>query len=98
MIDGKVYYADLCVKSLKLIIEVDGGYHNTDAQKKKDEERDKAFASIGYKTIRCSNEDACSKKFANELLKTIESLKREKRERKREKKQSLKEKEVIKEV
>lgn len=95
VIDGKVYYADLCIKSLRLIIEVDGGYHNTDAQKKKDEERDKAFTSIGYKTIRCSNEDACSKKFANELLKTIESLKMEKRERKKEKRQSLKEKEII---
>ena len=84
VINDRVYYADLCIKSLKLIIEVDGGYHNTDAQKKKDAERDKAFASIGYKTIRCSNEDACSQKCANELLKTIASLKREKRERKRE--------------
>lgn len=83
VIEGKVYYADLCIKSLKIIIEVDGGYHNTDSQKKKDTERDKAFASIGYETIRCSNEDACSKKYANELLKHIVSLKEQKRAKKR---------------
>lgn len=86
VIDGKVYYADLCIKSLKLIIEVDGGYHNTEEQKKKDSERDKAFTSIGYKTIRCSNEGACSKKYANELLKHIVSLKEQKRTKKRENK------------
>ena len=86
VIQGKVFYADLCIKSLKLIIEVDGGYHNTSLQKKKDMGRDKAFASIGYKTIRCSNEDACSKKYANELLRFIQSLKDEKKAKKRRKK------------
>lgn len=83
VIDGKVYYADLCVKSLKLIIEVDGGYHSTAHQKIKDEKRDEAFKSIGYTTIRCSNDEATSKNYSKELLKHINFLKEEKKNSKR---------------
>lgn len=68
VINGKVYYADLCIKSLKTIIEVDGGYHNTEEQRQKDAKRDEAFKSIGYTTIRVTNEQACSKEGKQEVI------------------------------
>lgn len=74
-INGKVYFADICIKSKKLIIEVDGGYHNTEEQKQKDAIRDAAFKSIGYTTIRINNEQAKDKSFMSEFIKNIKSCK-----------------------
>lgn len=71
IIDGKIYFADMSIKSKKLIIEVDGGYHDIKEQKKKDAIRDKAFESIGYKTIRIPNEKACDKEFLQYLVQSI---------------------------
>lgn len=68
VINGKVYYADLCLKSLKTIIEVDGGYHDTEEQRIKDAKRDEAFKSIGYTTIRVTNKQACSKEGKQEVI------------------------------
>jgi very-short-patch-repair endonuclease len=68
VINGKVYYADLCIKSLKTIIEVDGGYHNTEEQRLKDAKRDEAFKSIGYTTIRVTNEQALSKQGKQDVV------------------------------
>lgn len=56
MIQNKIYYADICIPSLKLIIEVDGGYHTSPEQKIKDEQRDSDFKSMGYTTLRFTNE------------------------------------------
>lgn len=71
IIDGKIYFADMSIKSKKLIIEVDGGYHNTSEQQWKDNLRDKAFESIGYKTIRIPNDKACDKEFLQHLVQSI---------------------------
>lgn len=71
IIDGKIYFADMSIKSKKLIIEVDGGYHNTSEQQCKDNLRDKAFESIGYKTIRIPNDKACDKEFLQHLVQSI---------------------------
>lgn len=71
VIDGKVYYADICIKSLKTIIEVDGGYHNTDEQREKDAIRDAAFKSIGYTTIRVPNTKAESRNGKKEVVETL---------------------------
>lgn len=73
IIDGKFYFADMSIKSKKLIIEVDGGYHNTEEQKAKDQQRDKAFESIGYTTIRITNEQANDKDFINYLISNIKN-------------------------
>lgn len=73
IINGKIYFADICIKSKKLIIEVDGGYHNTEEQKAKDQQRDKAFESIGYTTIRITNEQASDKDFINYLISNIKN-------------------------
>lgn len=75
VIDGKSYFADIYIKSMKLIIEVDGGYHKLIEQQEKDEVRDKAFASIGYTTIRITNEQAHNRKFMQEFIQRLKDLK-----------------------
>lgn len=71
VINGKVYYADMCIKSKKIIIEVDGEYHDKEEQKEKDGRRDLDFSSIGYKTIRIPNRYAGNKEFMSRLIETI---------------------------
>lgn len=75
VINGKSYFADIYIKSMKLIIEVDGGYHKLLEQKEKDEIRDKSFESIGYKTIRVTNEQAHDKEFMKGFIQKIKELK-----------------------
>lgn len=71
LIKGKLYYADISIPSLKLIIEVDGGYHSTPEQKNKDKQRDEAFKSIGYTTLRFTNEQVASKDGKKKILEEI---------------------------
>jgi very-short-patch-repair endonuclease len=71
-INGNIYFADMCIKSKKIIVEVDGGYHGTEEQKARDIRRDKDFESIGYTTMRIKNEDVMNKKklsaFVNRII------------------------------
>lgn len=71
-INGNIYFADICIKSKKLIVEIDGGYHNIESVKNKDNRRDADFASIGYTTIRIKNEDvmnhSCLSEFINNII------------------------------
>ena len=53
-INGRSYFADIYIPNKKIVIEVDGGYHET--RKEKDKLRDADFASIGIRTIRIPNE------------------------------------------
>ena len=71
-IDNKIFFADICINSIKTIIEVDGGYHNTDTQQEKDKNRDNSFKSLGYKTIRIKNEDVDKNNVAfKDIIKQI---------------------------
>jgi 5-methyltetrahydrofolate--homocysteine methyltransferase len=49
----------VCIEK-RIIIEVDGGYHNTPEMILKDEQRDRVFAAVGYQTLRFRNEDILS--------------------------------------
>lgn len=71
LINKKLYYADIYIPSLKLIIEVDGGYHTTKEQSLRDAQRDADFASIGYTTMRFTNEQVASKEGKKDIIKTI---------------------------
>jgi len=51
-----VYVADFYCHSLKLIIEIDGGYHLTVTQRAKDKERTKNLEFNGIKVVRFTNE------------------------------------------
>ena len=52
------YYADIYIPSLRLVIEVDGGYHFTDNQKRLDTNRSAGIRRLGYHVCRIKNQDA----------------------------------------
>lgn len=49
------YIVDFLIFDRKLIIEIDGEYHNKKLQKKQDKMREKYLKSMGFKIIRISN-------------------------------------------
>ena len=51
------YIADFVCLSAKLVIEVDGGYHNDPAQQEADLVRTEALQSKGFQVIRFKNEE-----------------------------------------
>ena len=57
IINQHVYFVDLYMRAYKVAIEVDGGYHKTNIQQKKDKERDNNLAVLGLLTIRIKNEE-----------------------------------------
>ena len=48
------YIADFLAPEVRLIVEVDGGYHSQ--RQRADKRRDKALAKAGYRTLRLPNE------------------------------------------
>ena len=52
-----IYIADFYCHKLKLVIEIDGGYHQTYEQKELDAERTSAIEFQGLKVIRFTNEE-----------------------------------------
>lgn len=56
--DDKIYFADFFLLEKNIILEIDGGYHDTNEQKKSDKKRDKDFKNHGIKTIRIKNDIA----------------------------------------
>ena len=51
---GARFIADFCAPSVKLVVEVDGGYH---AQRRSaDASRDRKLARLGYRVVRVSAE------------------------------------------
>lgn len=54
----RMYFADLYIPSLKLIIEIDGGYHYTARQKRLDGNRSSGLWRLGYHVVHLSNRDA----------------------------------------
>lgn len=55
---GKIYFADCYLPLYHCIIEIDGGYHNTNKQKLKDQERTIYLNSYGIKVVRITNQEA----------------------------------------
>jgi very-short-patch-repair endonuclease len=56
-----IYIADIYCHKLKLVIEIDGGYHLTKEQQILDKERTAAIEFQGLKVIRFTNEEVLSK-------------------------------------
>lgn len=69
------YIVDFYLKDFNAVIEVDGGYHNTEDQKKLDKRRDTILSKLGFKTYRISNyitEDAVlARKEIQKVLKKL---------------------------
>ena len=59
---GKIYFADFYLPEYRLVIEVDGSYHNGDEQFKYDRERDHQFESMKIRTMRISNSETMNRK------------------------------------
>jgi very-short-patch-repair endonuclease len=51
------FVADFCCESLKLVVEVDGEYHETEQQKEWDQEREAHFIGRGYTILRFTNHE-----------------------------------------
>lgn len=56
----RIYFADLYIPSLRLIIEIDGDYHTTARQKRLDGNRSNGLWRLGYHVVRLTNHDARS--------------------------------------
>ena len=58
-IQGKTefFIADFFCAASKLVIEVDGGYHNAPYQKEDDNTRDKICKDMGLRVLRFTNEE-----------------------------------------
>ena len=52
----------------KIVVEIDGGYHNTNEQKKRDKVRTKELNKAGYLVVRCTNKEVEEGVFAEELI------------------------------
>lgn len=75
-VNGHIYFLDFYIKSLRVAIEVDGGYHSTTEQSIKDRERDANLASVGIKTIRIKNEQVSEESCIKELLDILQNRKK----------------------
>lgn len=53
------YYPDFVLLNERIIIEIDGGYHNGQKQIGRDEKKDQVFDDNGFAIIRIKNEDTC---------------------------------------
>ena len=51
---GARFIADFCAPSIKLIVEVDGGYHSR--RRAADASRDRKLARLGYRVVRVEAE------------------------------------------
>jgi very-short-patch-repair endonuclease len=65
------YIVDFYCKSLKLVIEVDGGYHFEEEQRIKDEERQRMLETFGLNFLRFHEEQV--RKDMNDVIQAIEN-------------------------
>lgn len=63
----KFYIADFLDIKNKIDIEIDGGYHTSEEQRMKDEERERDFKKMGYDTLRITNDEVNSGKAIERL-------------------------------
>ena len=70
------YIADFACLSLKIIIELGGGYHQLPSQQDSDAERTEWLENKGYKVIRFSNEEVIAN--LEKIIKQIKQLINEK--------------------
>lgn len=66
-----VYFADLYVPSLRLVVEIDGGYHTTALQRRLDRNRSANIRRLGYHVCRLSNRDARNREKVREKIQTM---------------------------
>lgn len=70
----RFYFADFCDIKNKLIFEIDGEYHFTDEQHKKDLKRTRDLVKVGFKVFRITNEDVFNGRTSEFLYKSYLSV------------------------
>ena len=65
------YIVDFYCKPLKLVIEVDGGYHEEEEQKIKDSDRQQVLEEIGLNFLRFTEKEV--RKNIDSVLRVIEN-------------------------
>lgn len=73
-IDDKIYIIDLRVGDYNIAIEVDGLYHETLLQRKRDQVRTQNLHKAHYNVFRISNADALDYKICNEYIQDIKKI------------------------
>ena len=68
----KLYFADIYLPELKVIVEIDGAYHYSSKQKRRDNNRSSGIWRMGYHVVRLSNHDA---RNTNKVKAKIELIK-----------------------
>lgn len=74
----KLYFADIYLPELKVIVEIDGAYHFSSKQKRKDGNRSAGIWRMGYHVVRLSNHDARNINKVKAKLKLIKNKLNEK--------------------
>ena len=71
------FIADFICLPIKLVIEVDGGYHNTPSQSDEDQRRTDWLQNKGYNVLRFTNEEVAydTQNVINKIKNTINTLK-----------------------
>ena len=69
----RIYFADLYIRVLQLVIEIDGGYHTTSNQKRLDKNRSGGLWRLGLHVVRLSNHDARDNSKIKSKLQMIKS-------------------------
>lgn len=64
----KLYFADIYLPEIKLVIEINGGYHFTDKQRRKDKNRSQGIRRLGYSLFNITNKDARDIKKIEQLI------------------------------
>ena len=67
----RIYFADLYIPSLNIIVECDAGYHYTRNQKRLDNNRSSGLWRLGYHVVRLSNRDAREPKKIDAKIRLI---------------------------
>lgn len=69
----KFYIADFCFYKQKIILEIDGEYHFTKEQYKKDIQRSRDLEALGYTILRLDNEFVLNMNNFNILIKRLQN-------------------------
>lgn len=67
------YFADIYIPALRLVLEIDGGYHHTAKQKRLDSNRSQGIRRLGYHVCRLTNAEARSVEKVRAKIKSMEA-------------------------
>lgn len=72
--NGHIYFADIYIMRWNIIIEVDGGYHNSNERAEADRLRDELCARKGIRVYRITNEQIENEDTLDEFLRMLSTV------------------------